>query len=112
FGFFGLPALGPTLDIPAPVVAEPLVPPPGTEGEKPRDARTTPPFDPESIPEADELRPLLFPSVSALAVDDQGIRLISREAFPSINPATAVPVAIAMLIPAAQSSRVAARRAQ
>src|SRR5262249_22084521 len=78
---------------------------------EPKDAGPTPPFDPESIPEADDLRPFLFPSVSALAVDDQGIRFFSREAFPTINPATAVPVAIAMLVPAAHSSRVAARRA-
>src|SRR5262249_16951248 len=37
---------------------------------------------------------------------------LSRESFPTINPATAVPVAIAMLIPAAHSSRRAAQRAQ
>jgi prepilin-type processing-associated H-X9-DG protein len=73
---------------------------------------STPAVDPELIPEADAVRPFLFPSVSALAVDDQGVRYISREAFPTINPATMVPVALAMLIPATQSSRVAARRAQ
>ncbi len=47
-----------------------------------------------------------------MVVDDQGIRFLSREAFPTINPSTAVPVAIAMLVPAVNSSRVAARRAQ
>ena len=82
-------------------------------GWKPgRTARPVPPFDTELIPEADAIRPFLFPSVSALAVDDQGIRFISRESFPSINPATAVPVAIAMLVPAAHASRIAAQRAQ
>ncbi|HZW33054.1 MAG TPA: DUF1559 domain-containing protein, partial [Isosphaeraceae bacterium] len=75
-------------------------------------AGITPAFDPELVPEPDALRPFLFPSVSALAVDDQGIRYLSRESFPTINPATAVPVAIAMLVPAVQSARVAARRAQ
>src|SRR5262249_59136399 len=52
------------------------------------------------------------PSVTALAVDDQGIRLLTRESFPTINPATAVPIAIAMLVPAAQTSHVASLRAQ
>ena len=77
------------------------------QGREPRAA-----FDPELIPEADALRPFLFPSVSAMVVDDQGIRFLSREAFPTINPSTAVPVAIAMLLPAVNSSRLAARRAQ
>jgi prepilin-type processing-associated H-X9-DG protein len=45
-------------------------------------------------------------------VDDQGVRFLSRESFPTINPATAVPVAIAMLVPAVHSSRLAAQRAQ
>src|SRR5262249_12555290 len=35
------------------------------------DAGTTPAFDPELVPEPDSLRPFLFPSVTALAVDDQ-----------------------------------------
>jgi prepilin-type processing-associated H-X9-DG protein len=123
FGFFGLPFIGPIR--PASVRVEPLpFPPPpgvtpeppgaapGTAGEGPKDTGSTLAFDPELIPEADDLRPVLFPSVSALSVDDRGIRFLSREAFPTINPATAVPVAIAMMIPAAHSSRLAARRAQ
>ncbi len=77
-----------------------------------KDNKPVPAFDTELIPDPDAIRPLLFPSVSALAVDDQGIRFISRESFPSINPATAVPVAIAMLVPAAHASRIAAQRAQ
>jgi prepilin-type processing-associated H-X9-DG protein len=68
-------------------------------------------FDPELIPEPDALRPFLFPGVSAIAVDDQGIQFLSRAAFPTINPTTAVPVAIAMLVPAVSSARVAAQRA-
>ncbi len=76
------------------------------------DVSPTPPFDPELIPEPDEIRPFLFPSVSVLAVNDSGIQLISREAFPSINPATVVPIAIAMIVPALRSSQFAAQRAQ
>jgi len=69
-------------------------------------------IDPELIPDPDALRPFLFPSVHALVVTDQGIRFVSREAIPTINPATAVPVAIAMLVPAVRSSQIAARRSQ
>jgi len=69
-------------------------------------------IDPELIPDPDALRPFLFPSVHLLVVTDQGIRFVSREAIPTINPATAVPVAIAMLVPAVRSSQIAARRAQ
>ena len=57
-------------------------------------------MDPELIPDPESLRPFLFPSVHALAVDDQGIRLISREAFPSFNPVTLAPAALAMIVPA------------
>ena len=35
-------------------------------------------IDPDLIPEPDALRPFLFPSVTVLSVDDQGIRFISR----------------------------------
>ncbi len=69
-------------------------------------------IDPELIPDPDALRPFLFPSVHALVVNDQGIRFVSREAIPTINPATAVPVAIAMLVPAVRSSQIAAQRAR
>ena len=39
-------------------------------------------IDPARIPRAEDLRSHLFPSVLAAAVDDRGIRFISREAFP------------------------------
>ncbi len=39
-------------------------------------------IDPSKIPKADALRGYLFPSVLATSVDAQGVRLISREAFP------------------------------
>jgi prepilin-type processing-associated H-X9-DG protein len=81
--------------------------------EKPRSLKTTaPPLDPELIPDPDSLRPFLFPSVQAFAVDANGLRFIARDSFPSLSPATAVPVAIAALLPAVQSARSAARRAQ
>jgi Protein of unknown function (DUF1559) len=75
-------------------------------------ASKTPAFDAELVPDPDDLRPFLFPSVHALVVDDAGIRFISREAIPTLNPSTAVPIALAALVPAFQSAQVARGRAQ
>jgi prepilin-type processing-associated H-X9-DG protein len=68
--------------------------------------------DPDQVPRAAELRRLLFPASAALAVDDQGVSLVLREPIPSIvSPATSG-VVVALLLPAVQSAREAARRAQ
>ncbi len=69
-------------------------------------------IDPDEIPAPDELRPFLFPATYTLSVDDQAIQFVSRESFPGLNPMTLAPVAVAMLLPAVQASRTAARRAQ
>jgi prepilin-type processing-associated H-X9-DG protein len=69
-------------------------------------------IDPDLIPSPDDLRAFLFPATFAVALDDQGIQLLSREAFPAFNPTTAAPLAMALLLPAVQASREAARRAQ
>ena len=68
--------------------------------------------DPDKIPEPDELRPFLFPSMLALEVDDQGFQFVTRESFPSFNPVTLAPLGVALLLPAVQSARTAARRSQ
>ncbi len=81
--------------------------PPGPIAAKP-----VPAFDPEMTPDPDELRPFLFPSVHALIVDDAGIRFLSREAIPTLNPSTAVPIALAALVPASQSAQTARSRSQ
>jgi hypothetical protein len=39
-------------------------------------------IDPVKIPSAQELQSYLFPSVLAASIDDAGLRLIAREAFP------------------------------
>ena len=117
-GFPGLPFRGPSPF----QVGESQVPIPGDPFQldqaagavapgEPKVPKTAPPVDPELIPDPDALRPFLFPSVHALVVNDQGISFVSREAIPTINPATAVPVAIAMMVPAVGSARIAARRA-
>src|SRR5262249_12243111 len=53
-----------------------------------------------------------FPSTFAMAADGQGFQFVSRESFPTLNPTTVAPIAAALLLPAVQSSRTAARRAQ
>jgi prepilin-type processing-associated H-X9-DG protein len=69
-------------------------------------------IDPDLIPEPDALRPFLFPSTFALGRDDQGFQFVARESFPSVNPVMLAPAAVALLLPAVQSARTAARRAQ
>ena len=69
-------------------------------------------IDPEKLPRADQLRPLLFPASTAITVDDQGISILQREAVPSITSPSTSGVLVALLLPAVQSAREAARRAQ
>jgi hypothetical protein len=73
---------------------------------------TPAPWDAELVPDPDDLRPFLFPSVHALVVDDAGIRFLSREAIPTINLSTAVPIALAALVPAVRSAEQARARAR
>jgi len=69
-------------------------------------------IDPAKIPAPAELSSKLFPAFVATSVDAKGISVTTRESLPSVgNPATAG-VAIALLLPAVQASREAARRAQ
>ena len=89
--------------------------PPGSTGPS---GRT--PFrlqlDPDTIPDADQLRQYLFPSRFTLAANDDSIRMTAYQAFPlptpSLNVGMETPVLIALLLPAVQSAREAARRAQ
>jgi prepilin-type processing-associated H-X9-DG protein len=73
-------------------------------------------LDPDSIPDAEQLRPYLFPSRYTLAADNDSIRWSSYQAFPlpapSLTGGMETPVLIALLLPAVQSAREAARRAQ
>ncbi|MGP0065542.1 MAG: DUF1559 domain-containing protein [Isosphaeraceae bacterium] len=79
-----------------------------------------PPFrlqiDPDAIPDVEALRPHLFPSRLTVAVDNDTIRLSSYQAFPlpapQLNVGAEAPVLIALLLPAVQAAREAARRAQ
>jgi prepilin-type processing-associated H-X9-DG protein len=69
--------------------------------------------NPDQVPDPDAIRKLLFPNRTACSIDDQGLTLVSRDSLPglSASPATAG-VGIALLLPAVQAAREAARRAQ
>ncbi|MGO9922352.1 MAG: DUF1559 domain-containing protein [Isosphaeraceae bacterium] len=69
-------------------------------------------IDPEQLPSANELSRLLFPASTGLVVDAQGMSLVAREPIPSITSPAAGGVLVALLLPAVQSAREAARRAQ
>jgi len=68
--------------------------------------------DPQKLPRADQLRPLLFPASTSLTVDAQGIQVLQREAVPSLTSPATSGVLLGLLLPATQSAREAARRAQ
>ncbi len=89
-----------TIQAPIPPVPQMVVNDPGVA----RARQSLPPWDAELVPDPDDLRPFLFPSVHALAVDDAGIRFVSREAIPTFNPSTVVPAGLAALAPAIRSA--------
>jgi prepilin-type processing-associated H-X9-DG protein len=69
-------------------------------------------IDPDQLPRADELVARLFPASTAMVVNTQGATLVAREPIPSLTSPASGGVAIALLLPAVQSAREAARRAQ
>lgn len=69
-------------------------------------------IDPEKLPQADELRRLLFPASIALNVDNQAATVLFREPIPSISSPSTSGMMVALLLPAVQSAREAARRIQ
>ena len=69
-------------------------------------------IDPDEVPLPDELRPYLFPATFTFSADGQGFTFDSRESFPGLNPTTLVPIALALLLPAAHAAQTAARRSQ
>lgn len=71
-------------------------------------------LDPAKAPAADQIRPLLFPGSTALAVDQEGVRLITRSSFPNVmSPSGAATggAVVALLLPAVKAAREAAHKA-
>ncbi len=79
-----------------------------------------PPFrlemDPDSIPDPDSMRKFMFPSTYTMSVDNDSIRFTGYQPFPlaipQISGGMEAPVLVALLLPAVQAAREAARRAQ
>jgi len=69
-------------------------------------------LDPDTMPAADDLRKYIFPGTLSISANDRGVEVVSRDSVPSLNPLAAGPVGVALLLPAVQSARTAARRAQ
>ena len=68
--------------------------------------------DPALVPAPTELQQRLFPSSVAVAVDRDGLHVVTREPLPSLTSPAPAGVAVALLLPAVQAAREAARRAQ
>ncbi len=69
-------------------------------------------INPALIPSATELNPRLSPGFAALSVDKEGISLTLRDAFPNVTSPTTTGVGTALMLPAVQAAREAARRSQ
>ncbi len=88
------------------------------QGQAPGQANGQPakpgPFhvEPADIPKADELKALLFPASLAITSESEGFRIVSREPIPTLSSPGTTGVLVAMLLPAVQAAREAARRAQ
>ena len=68
-------------------------------------------IDADKLPKADELRSLMFPGFFAASADDQEVRFTTRAAFPSTGSVGGAAVGTALILPAVQAARAAARRA-
>ncbi len=69
-------------------------------------------IDPAKVPLADDLAKRLFPGSFAISSGPEGLRLVTRDAFPNLASPGAMGVGVALLLPAVQAGREAARRAQ
>jgi hypothetical protein len=56
--------------------------------------------DSSKLPSAEAIKALLFPSLVAVEVNDEGLKIISREAFPKITDPTATAGQLSRMLPA------------
>jgi hypothetical protein len=83
--------------------------PPGAPGGEPAAETIQILVDPAKMPAASALKPYLFPGSFAVVSDDQTVQFVNRQAFPNLK---ANSILVALLMPAVQAARDAARRAQ
>ena len=69
-------------------------------------------LDAAKVPRADAIRATLFPSSMAVSLDAKGLSVTTRDAVPGVSSPAAGGFGVALLLPAVQSAREAARRAQ
>src|SRR5262249_55966516 len=90
-------------------------PDPGAGGNNapdiPADAMVELKVDSDKLPKADDLRSRYFLSTFALTVNDQDVRIVTREAFMSHYDMMALGGTVGVLLPAIQAAPAAARRA-
>ena len=68
---------------------------------------------PDHLPKADELKALMFPTTTAVVVDDETVQIVTREAFPdTLTLATANGALAAILVPAINAANQAAQTAE
>lgn len=69
-------------------------------------------IDPTMLPQLDTLLKHLRPCVTSASWSEAGLQAMSTQTVPGENISSSTPVAIALLLPAVQAAREAARRAQ
>jgi prepilin-type processing-associated H-X9-DG protein len=69
-------------------------------------------LDRSKVPDAETIRSFLFPGAVSMTSDDEGLSVITRESVPGLTSPGSAGVLVALLLPAVQSAREAARRAQ
>ncbi|MHC4178404.1 MAG: DUF1559 domain-containing protein [Planctomycetota bacterium] len=69
-------------------------------------------IDVSILPSAGAIGPHLRPAVTVLQRSEAGIELVSRQTLPGGSVGSTAPTAVALLLPAVQAAREAARRAQ
>jgi hypothetical protein len=66
-------------------------------------------IDPAKMPAASALKPYLFPASFAVVSDDQVVQFVNRQAFPNVANWKSYSIPVALLLPALQKAREAAR---
>ena len=79
---------------------------------KPGQAPFTIKLDPTKVPTAADIRSRLSPGTMAVSIDATGLKVVSRESAPSLSSPATASIAVALLLPAVQAAREAARRSQ
>ena len=67
--------------------------------------------DPSKLPTADAIKPLLAPGLLAVSVDEDGVKIVSRESFPNLPAMVGGNSPLAQAVQAQVAARTAAKQA-